>query len=46
MTTRKHWEWLEHFKIQMEERGITTDLVEDALFDPDEVVQGKDNRVI
>ena len=46
MTTRKHWVWVDHIKNQMDERGITSDIVEDALENPDAVLQGKENRVI
>lgn len=46
MTTRRHWQWLDHIKDQMDERGITSEIVEDALANPDAVVQGKKSRVI
>jgi len=42
----KSWEWIEHFKDQMEEREITMKMVEEALANPDEVAPGQRNRTI
>lgn len=42
----KNWEWIGHFRDQMEEREITTEMVEEALAKPDGVTPGEKNRVI
>ena len=46
MTELINWKWLKHIKSQMNERGITSDMVEDTLANPDKIVHGKDNRLI
>jgi hypothetical protein len=46
MIELKNWNWLKHIKSQMNERGITPGMVEEALADPDKVVPGKNNRLI
>ena len=46
MTELRNSKWLTHIKSQMNERGITSDMVEDALANPDEIVHGKENRLI
>jgi hypothetical protein len=42
----KEWEWIDHIKDQMVEREITIEMVENALNKPDEVVTGKQKRVV
>lgn len=46
MTELENWKWLKHIKSQMNERGITSDMIEEALANPDEIVHGKENRLI
>ncbi len=42
----KEWEWIDHIKDQMVEREITIEMVKNALNNPDEVVTGKQKRVV
>ena len=40
------WVWTDHIKWQMIERKIPRELIETAIGNPDEIVQGKHNRLI
>ncbi len=44
MVSLKDWEWIDYFRDQMNERGITSEMVEDTLLNPDKIVPGKENR--
>jgi hypothetical protein len=46
MVSLKDWEWIDYFRDQMNERGITSEMVEDTLLNPDKIVPGKENRHI
>jgi len=42
----KDWYWTNHIKEQMVERDITTEEVEAALINPDDIMLSKENRKI
>jgi hypothetical protein len=46
MTDIKDWQWLDHINDQIEERGINSKMIEEALVNPDQIVPGKNNRNI
>jgi len=41
-----NWKWTQHFILQMKERGIAKEVVDDALLAPDNIMQGKRSRLI
>jgi len=40
------WQWGTHIQQQMRERKIAKQLIQNALDNPDEIVQGKKERII
>lgn len=40
------WKWTDHIELQLAERKISRELVENAINNPDKIVEGKKNRKI
>ena len=41
-----NWRWTQHILLQLKERDISKDLIEDALKNPDSKTSGTGNRII
>ena len=41
-----NWQWTDHILLQLEERNLSKELVEDALNTPDDRIPGSRNRII
>jgi len=41
-----NWLWTDHILLQLEERNISRELIEDALKNPDSKTSGTGNRII
>ena len=41
-----NWRWTDHILLQLEERNISRELIEDALKNPDSNESGTGNRII
>ena len=40
------WRWTDHILLQLEERNISRQLIEDALKNPDSKISGTGNRMV
>ena len=41
-----NWQWTDHILLQLKERDLSKELIEDALRDPDNTIPGSGNRII
>ncbi|MCP5053133.1 MAG: hypothetical protein GY940_38555 [bacterium] len=41
MMSNENWEWIDHITDQMKERGITSEMIEEALDRPDDIHRRK-----
>ena len=41
-----NWKWTDHIKLQLKERKISKELVENTLDNPDNIINGKEGRKI
>jgi hypothetical protein len=41
-----NWQWTDHILLQLKERNLSKELVEDALNTPDDRIPGSRNRII
>ena len=41
-----NWQWTDHILLQLQERNISKELIEDALNNPDSKTSGTGNRII
>jgi hypothetical protein len=41
-----NWQWTDHILLQLKERNLSRELIEDALKDPDDKIPGSRNRII
>lgn len=41
-----NWQWTDHILLQLKERNLSKDVIEDALKNPDDVIPGSESRLI
>jgi hypothetical protein len=41
-----NWQWTDHILLQLKERNLSKEIIEDALKDPDGIVPGSKSRLV